>query len=604
YMVMEYVEGDTLQTTYEKNYREGRRLTETEAFDIMLQMMEGVSVAHGQGIVHRDLKPDNVILSRDDKGQTLVKILDFGIAKLKASGEMDRGLTRPGVVMGTPEYMAPEQAFSADRVDVRADVFSMGVMFFEMLAGRRPVGGDNAHAIAAQYLEGRVARLDELAPHLAGPLCDAVHQAMSAEPEQRFLSVAAFRTAIADHAPSDLEASLSDTAEGSDGALAAAAAGITAGDEKGRGPRGPGDEHDDDAAAAPATAGMGVAEAPPLAVDPHAGGLDDTAAALSGDDGEPPAVNPTGTVAMDHLVPAPAAHPGTDPMGTPGEDQVTPPAGGTVVGEGFVPPPFEPSGAPSPFEGPAGGLGAVPATSSLGVTPPPAVAAAAPPPGGAARRAKRGGGGTSMFSIFLIAGGVAAAVVGGIYIAQEAGGGTSDDDRGAARTSRSRDDDATTRDPDPKPEETPETEPADPEPVTDPDVVPPPPPPPPAPRPPPPPSPKTKPTPRPPPPPPRPVPVIPSALPKLPPIPSGFPFPPGAVPPIFPAPPNPAPRVAPRTPNAPKAPAPTAPAPKPTPEREPKPTPEPKPGSPSVAPPAPAPASPRRPRLPRIRRGS
>ncbi|MEM6791952.1 MAG: protein kinase, partial [Myxococcota bacterium] len=393
YMVMEYVEGDTLQTTYEKNYREGRRLTETEAFDIMLQMMEGVSAAHGQGIVHRDLKPDNVILSRDDKGQTLVKILDFGIAKLKASGEMDRGLTRPGVVMGTPEYMAPEQAFSADRVDVRADVFSMGVMFFEMLAGRRPVGGDNAHAIAAQYLEGRVARLDELAPHLAGPLCDAVHQAMSAEPEQRFLSVAAFRTAIADHAPSDLEASLSDTAEGSDGALAAAAAGITAGDEKGRGPRGPGDEHDDDAAAAPATAGMGVAEAPPLAVDPHAGGLDDTAAALSGDDGEPPAVNPTGTVAMDHLVPAPAAHPGTDPMGTPGEDQVTPPAGGTVVGEGFVPPPFEPSGAPSPFEGPAGGLGAVPATSSLGVTPPPGGGPGAPPPrGGAPPGPPRGGG--------------------------------------------------------------------------------------------------------------------------------------------------------------------------------------------------------------------
>ncbi|MBW2529185.1 MAG: serine/threonine protein kinase, partial [Deltaproteobacteria bacterium] len=202
YMVMEFVEGDTLQELYEKLYHAGKRLSYGEAFDYMLQLLDGVDAAHGMGIVHRDLKPDNVMLTKDGTGgRTLVKILDFGIAKLKASGAMDRGLTRPGVVMGTPEYMAPEQAFSADRVDARADIFSLGVMFFEMLTGRRPVGGDSAMAIAAQYLEGNVTQLSALAPSLAPPLAEAVHRAMGARPEQRFDSVAAFRDAIVPFAP-------------------------------------------------------------------------------------------------------------------------------------------------------------------------------------------------------------------------------------------------------------------------------------------------------------------------------------------------------------------------------------------------------------------
>ena len=222
YMVMEYLEGETLQSKYERLYQEGKRLSYGDAFDYILQMLEGVSAAHRLGIVHRDLKPDNVMLEPDGKGGDMVKILDFGIAKLKASGEVDRGLTRPGVVMGTPEYMAPEQASGADRVDGRADVFSLGVMFFEMLAGRRPVGGDNAHAIAAQYLEGTIAQLIDLCPTLAPNLAKAVHKAMGAKPDERFDSVDAFRDAIAPYAPdgpgsmarSSSSAELDDTAQG------------------------------------------------------------------------------------------------------------------------------------------------------------------------------------------------------------------------------------------------------------------------------------------------------------------------------------------------------------------------------------------------------
>ncbi|MBI4700747.1 MAG: serine/threonine protein kinase, partial [Deltaproteobacteria bacterium] len=201
YMVMEYVEGETLQRLYERLYEAGKRLSYGDAFAFALQIVEGIAAAHREGIVHRDLKPDNVMLTLDSKGQTLVKILDFGIAKLKASGEAYRGLTRPGVVMGTPEYMAPEQAFSADKVDARADIFSLGVMLFEMLAGRRPVGGDNAHAIAAQYFDGSIARLTDLAPAISAGLAEAVHRAMSAKPEQRFASIEDFRQAIEPFAP-------------------------------------------------------------------------------------------------------------------------------------------------------------------------------------------------------------------------------------------------------------------------------------------------------------------------------------------------------------------------------------------------------------------
>lgn len=201
FMVMELIDGQSLQARYEALFQRGERLEYGSAFEIALQLLEGVGAAHRLGIVHRDLKPDNVMLLLDAKGRTLVKILDFGIAKLKASGEVDRGLTRPGMVMGTPEYMAPEQAFSADKVDARADVFSLGVMLFEMLAGRRPVGGDDAHAIVAQYIDGNVPRLRDLKPTIAEGLAAAVHKAMAAKAEDRFATVEEFAAAILPYAP-------------------------------------------------------------------------------------------------------------------------------------------------------------------------------------------------------------------------------------------------------------------------------------------------------------------------------------------------------------------------------------------------------------------
>ncbi len=195
FIVMEYLEGKTLQALYEELYRAGRRLSYQEALDYAAQMLDGVEAAHAAGIVHRDLKPDNVMITLDAKGATLLKLLDFGIAKLKAIGGAP-GLTRPGVMMGTPEYMAPEQASSADTVDVRADIFSLGVIIFEMLGGQRPVGGDDPHELAAAYRNGQISQLVDLVPAMAPELAAAVHRAMAAEPGARFATAAAMRAAI------------------------------------------------------------------------------------------------------------------------------------------------------------------------------------------------------------------------------------------------------------------------------------------------------------------------------------------------------------------------------------------------------------------------
>lgn len=196
YIVMEYLEGKTLQTLYEDLYRAGQRLSYADALEYAMQIIEGVEAAHSAGIVHRDLKPDNVIIAKGKKGEPLLKLLDFGIAKLKVTGQLDRGLTRPGVVMGTPEYMAPEQAYSADAVDARADIFSLGVIIFEMLAGRRPVGGDDPHQIATSYMTGQISRLTDLAPHIAPELAAVIHRAMAPTPNDRFHTVGDFRAAL------------------------------------------------------------------------------------------------------------------------------------------------------------------------------------------------------------------------------------------------------------------------------------------------------------------------------------------------------------------------------------------------------------------------
>ncbi len=126
YMVMEYADGETLKELIKKN----GKIEEETAKRIMLQLLEGVGYAHQLGIIHRDLKPSNIIVGKDLR----VKIMDFGIAK--ALG--DRGMTKTGTKMGTLYYMSPEQIKAEKDIDQRTDIYSLGIIFYEMLTGKVP----------------------------------------------------------------------------------------------------------------------------------------------------------------------------------------------------------------------------------------------------------------------------------------------------------------------------------------------------------------------------------------------------------------------------------------------------------------------------------
>jgi serine/threonine-protein kinase len=123
-------------------------------------------------------------------------LLDFGIAKLRSTTEFQVALTKPGVMIGTPEYMAPEQVYSAASVDARADIYSVGAMLYEMLAGARPARGEDALQIAAFTLAGKVIRLNEMNPSVPAGLADVVHRAMAASPGDRFGSAVEMRDAL------------------------------------------------------------------------------------------------------------------------------------------------------------------------------------------------------------------------------------------------------------------------------------------------------------------------------------------------------------------------------------------------------------------------
>jgi serine/threonine protein kinase len=191
YLVMELLEGESLQAVLTRS----GRLPRATALDFAAQVLNGLEAAHAKGVVHRDLKPDNVFVVPTQQGP-LLKLLDFGIAKLRTSEDFQRGLTRPGALMGTPEYMAPEQAISADLADHRADLFSVGVLLFEMLTGTRPVTGDDPRVMAASVLAGQVRSLRELDPDAPEALAAVLQRALAGRIEDRFQSAAEMRTAL------------------------------------------------------------------------------------------------------------------------------------------------------------------------------------------------------------------------------------------------------------------------------------------------------------------------------------------------------------------------------------------------------------------------
>ena len=148
-----------------------------------------MSVAHQQGIIHRDLKPANILLNDDG----LLKIVDFGVAAAAKSG--DTQLTKTGYVIGSPKYMAPEQILGK-KVDERADIYSLGVIMYEMLAGTPPYSRGDHMSVMYQHVQGKAQPLHELNAAIPGDLSDIVGKTMQVDKSKRFNSMEELRAAL------------------------------------------------------------------------------------------------------------------------------------------------------------------------------------------------------------------------------------------------------------------------------------------------------------------------------------------------------------------------------------------------------------------------
>jgi predicted Ser/Thr protein kinase len=173
FIASEYVDGETLRARLA-----GGPLPVRDAIAIALAVGRGLAAAHDLGVVHRDLKPENVMIATDGR----VKVVDFGIASVDGPG---RGITRTGVVLGTPGYMAPEQV-SGQGADARSDVFALGVVLYEMLAGHPPFGDTASWSVVAAVLERDPVPLETLRPEIPHALARIVSTALSKSPAARY----------------------------------------------------------------------------------------------------------------------------------------------------------------------------------------------------------------------------------------------------------------------------------------------------------------------------------------------------------------------------------------------------------------------------------
>jgi serine/threonine-protein kinase len=192
YLVMEYLDGEDLARLL---VRQGPLPVARTAY-IVIQACRGLTAAHARGIVHRDLKPENLFICRRTDGSDLVKVVDFGIAKLRSKVTV----TQSGVTMGTPCYMSLEQAKGAKEVDQRTDIYSLGVILYEMLTGTRPYPGENYNEVLYNLFTTEPARVESLRPGVPAGLCDVVHRAMAREARNRFDSAAALADALVPYA--------------------------------------------------------------------------------------------------------------------------------------------------------------------------------------------------------------------------------------------------------------------------------------------------------------------------------------------------------------------------------------------------------------------
>jgi serine/threonine-protein kinase len=188
YIAMEFLEGESLRDVIN-----GRgALPVTEVAEILQQAARGLNAAHKLGIIHRDLKPDNIFLTHNDEGELAVKVVDFGIAKLRESAMH----TQTGMVLGTPAYMSCEQAsgMRSDELDARSDIYSLGVVVYEMLTGRTPFHSDTPLGYLRMHMQAAPPPLRAVKPGLPAPpqIEAVVTKALTKDRNQRYSSVLEF----------------------------------------------------------------------------------------------------------------------------------------------------------------------------------------------------------------------------------------------------------------------------------------------------------------------------------------------------------------------------------------------------------------------------
>src|SRR6266705_2268520 len=188
FLVMEYLDGRTLKDVIKSD----GPMKLDRVIEIIRQVSGALDVAHSQGVIHRDLKSDNIMLSRTN-GNEWAKVLDFGIAKIQQpEGARDIEITAANLVVGTPQYMSPEQCSQSGPIDARSDIYSLGIIVYEMLAGRVPFTGESPTVIMMKQVQDRPPSILATRADLPAAIDQAIAKALAKQPADRFQTTGEF----------------------------------------------------------------------------------------------------------------------------------------------------------------------------------------------------------------------------------------------------------------------------------------------------------------------------------------------------------------------------------------------------------------------------